>query len=103
MSVQDVKDRYLYTIALEAARCVEEGVVTDIREADVGAILGFGFAPFTGGPITFIDQTGLAAFKARAEELAAQYGDHFAPPQIILDMAAKGETFYGGEAERAAA
>ncbi len=103
VSVQDVKDRYLYTIALEAARCVEEGVVTDIREADVGAILGFGFAPFTGGPITFIDQTGLAAFKARAEELASQYGDHFAPPQIIIDMAASGETFYGGEAEKAAA
>ena len=49
VSVDTLKDRYLWTIALEAARCVEEGVVTDIREADVGAILGFGFAPWTGG------------------------------------------------------
>ncbi|MEL6750851.1 MAG: 3-hydroxyacyl-CoA dehydrogenase NAD-binding domain-containing protein, partial [Pseudomonadota bacterium] len=103
VDVENVKDRYLYTIALEAARCVEEGVVTDIREADVGAILGFGFAPFTGGPLTFIDQTGAAEFVKRAEELAAEYGDHFTPPQIVKDMAAKGETFYGGKAPAKAA
>jgi 3-hydroxyacyl-CoA dehydrogenase/enoyl-CoA hydratase/3-hydroxybutyryl-CoA epimerase len=103
VDIKDVMDRYLYTIALEAARCVEEGVVTDVREADVGAILGFGFAPYSGGPITFIDQKGLAEFKARAEELAAKYGDHFSPPQIIKDMAAKGETFYGGAAQAKAA
>lgn len=103
IAIKDVMDRYLYTIALEAARCVEEGVVTDVREADVGAILGFGFAPYSGGPITFIDQTGLVEFKARAEELAAQYGDHFSPPQIIKDMAAKGESFYGSSPQAKAA
>ncbi len=95
IDVGDLKDRYLYTIAMEAARTVEEQVVTDIREADVGAILGFGFAPYTGGPLSFIDEIGLAAFKSRAEELAKEYGDHFAPIDLIKDMAAKGDTFYG--------
>ena len=101
----DVRDRFLYTIALEAARCVEEGVVTDIREADVGAILGFGFAPFTGGPISFIDGLGADRFVARAKELAAKYGDHFDPPKLLTDMAASGESFYGtsGSAARKAA
>ncbi len=94
VSVQDLKDRYLYTIAMEAARTVEEGVVSDIREADVGAILGFGFAPYTGGPISFIDETGLESFRIRAEQLAEKYGSHFAPTPLINDMAASGDTFY---------
>ncbi len=94
VSVDDLKDRYLYTIALEAARCVEEGVVTDIREADVGAILGFGFAPWSGGPLSYIDRIGAAAFRDRARELAAQFGSHFEPPALIEEMAKKGETFY---------
>ncbi len=92
--VQDLKDRYLYTIAMEAARTVEEGVVSDIREADVGAILGFGFAPYTGGPLSFIDETGLENFRLRAEELAKKYGSHFAPTPLINEMAANGDTFY---------
>ena len=92
---KDIKDRFLYTIAIEAARCVDEGVVTDIREADVGAILGFGFAPFTGGPISFIDGVGLERFVERARELASKYGEHFEPIDMLVDMAAKGETFYG--------
>ncbi len=105
VSVQDIKDRFLYTIAMEAARTVEEGVVSDIREADVGAILGFGFAPYTGGPLSFIDKVGLAAFEKRAKELAKQYGDHFKPTKLISEMAKKGETFYGrfGEQLKSAA
>ncbi|MCJ8311268.1 MAG: 3-hydroxyacyl-CoA dehydrogenase, partial [Rhizobiaceae bacterium] len=94
VSVQDIKDRYLFTIAMEAARTVEEGVVSDIREADVGAILGFGFAPYTGGPLSYIDEMGLENFRARAEELAAKYGGHFKPTKLIEEMAASGDTFY---------
>ncbi|MEP1206502.1 MAG: 3-hydroxyacyl-CoA dehydrogenase NAD-binding domain-containing protein [Rhizobiaceae bacterium] len=94
VSVQDIKDRYLFTIAMEAARTVEEGVVSDIREADVGAILGFGFAPYTGGPLSFIDEMGMESFRARAEELAAKYGSHFTPTALINEMAASGDTFY---------
>jgi 3-hydroxyacyl-CoA dehydrogenase / enoyl-CoA hydratase / 3-hydroxybutyryl-CoA epimerase len=93
--VQDLKDRFLFTQSLEAARCMEEGVVTDPREADVGSILGFGFEPFTGGTISLIDGLGAKAFVARAEELAGKYGPRFAPSGGLREMAAKGESFYG--------
>ncbi len=93
--VADQKQRLLYRQAIEVARCWEEGVIDDPREADVGAILAWGFAPWTGGPITYIDQIGLKAFVAQADKYAAQYGDRFSPPQLLRDMAAKGETFYG--------
>src|SRR5262245_34521826 len=58
IDAQELKQRLLAIQALEAARCVEEGVITDIREADVGSILGFGFAPFTGGTLSYIDMMG---------------------------------------------
>jgi len=94
ISVTDLKDRILFTQALEAARCLEENVVTDPREADVGSILGFGFAPFTGGTISLIDGMGVKAFVARADELAAKYGPRFSPSEGLRAMAAKGESFY---------
>jgi len=103
ISVQDLKDRFLFTQALEAARTMEENVVTDPREADVGSILGFGFAPFTGGVLSLIDGLGAKAFVARAEQLAAQYGDRFAPSAGLKEMAAKGESFYGRAAAKAKA
>ncbi len=93
--VEDQKQRLLYRQAVEVARCWEEGVIDDPREADVGAILAWGFAPWTGGPITYIDQIGLKAFVAQADDYAARYGDRFKVPQLLRDMAAKGETFYG--------
>ncbi len=93
--IEDQKRRLLYRQAVEVARCWEEGVIDDPREADVGAILAWGFAPWTGGPITMIDQIGLKAFVGQADEYAARYGDRFKVPQLLRDMAAKGETFYG--------
>jgi 3-hydroxyacyl-CoA dehydrogenase/enoyl-CoA hydratase/3-hydroxybutyryl-CoA epimerase len=93
--IADQKQRLLYRQAVEVARCWEEGVIDDPREADVGAILAWGFAPWTGGPITMIDQTGLKEFVAQADDYAARYGDRFKVPQLLRDMAAKGETFYG--------
>ncbi|WP_292065486.1 3-hydroxyacyl-CoA dehydrogenase NAD-binding domain-containing protein [Brevundimonas sp. UBA7664] len=93
--VEDQKRRLLYRQAVEVARCWEEGVIDDPREADVGAILAWGFAPWTGGPITLIDQTGLKEFVAQADDYAARYGDRFKVPQLLRDMAGKGETFYG--------
>lgn len=101
--IEDQKRRLLYRQAVEVARCWEEGVIDDPREADVGAILAWGFAPWTGGPITLIDQTGLKAFVEQADKYAAQYGDRFSPPQLLRDMAAKGETFYGRFAGKNAA
>jgi 3-hydroxyacyl-CoA dehydrogenase/enoyl-CoA hydratase/3-hydroxybutyryl-CoA epimerase len=89
--------------ALEAARCMEENVVTDPREADVGSILGFGFAPFSGGVLSLIDGIGAKTFVARAEALAIQYGSRFAPGDGLKAMAAKGGAFYGRAAAKAAA
>ncbi len=95
IDVNTLKQRFLVTIALEAARTMEEGIVTDPREADVGSILGFGFAPYTGGALSYIDGMGVKAFVELAEKLASTYGDHFKPTPLLKDMAAKGETFYG--------
>ncbi|EJJ27343.1 3-hydroxyacyl-CoA dehydrogenase NAD-binding domain-containing protein [Rhizobium sp. CF142] len=94
IDVNTLKQRFLVTIALEAARTMEEGIVTDPREADVGSILGFGFAPYTGGALSYIDGIGAKAFVDLAEKLASSYGDHFKPTPLLKDMAAKGETFY---------
>lgn len=93
--VEELKTRLLYRQAVEVARCWAEGVIDDPREADLGAILGWGFAPWSGGPITLIDQTGLKTFVETADRLAATYGDRFKVPDLLRDMAAKGETFYG--------
>ncbi|KAF0228364.1 MAG: 3-hydroxyacyl-CoA dehydrogenase / enoyl-CoA hydratase / 3-hydroxybutyryl-CoA [Beijerinckiaceae bacterium] len=92
---QELIDRLLAVQALEAARTVEEKVITDVREADVGAILGFGFAPYTGGPLSYIDRMGTKAFVALCERLAAKHGDRFKPNKQLRAMARKGETFYG--------
>ncbi len=94
IDVEELKHRFLVIQAVEAARVVEDGVVTDPREADVGAILGFGFAPFTGGPLSYIDGMGAENFVALCEDLAAKHGERFSPPQLLRDMAEKGETFY---------
>ncbi len=98
-----IKDRILVAMALEAARCMEEGIVTDPREADVGSILGWGFAPYTGGVLSYIDTMGAADFVKRADELAATSGDAYLVPDLLREMAKNNETFYGrfGKAEAA--
>ena len=95
IDVDVLKQRFLVTIALEASRTIEEGIVTDPREADVGSILGFGFAPYTGGALSYIDGMGAKVFVDLCEKLAATYGPNFQPTALLKDMAAKGETFYG--------
>ncbi len=73
---------------------MEEGVLTAAEDGDVGGIMGLGFAPYTGGPISLVDTVGIPKFIAECEALAAKYGERFAPPKLLRDMAAKGETFY---------
>jgi 3-hydroxyacyl-CoA dehydrogenase/enoyl-CoA hydratase/3-hydroxybutyryl-CoA epimerase len=92
---EEMKLRFLVTQAVEAARTVEDGVIVDPREADVGSILGFGFAPYSGGALSYIDGMGAAKFVALCDRLADKYGPRFAPPSLLRDMASKGETFYG--------
>jgi 3-hydroxyacyl-CoA dehydrogenase/enoyl-CoA hydratase/3-hydroxybutyryl-CoA epimerase len=93
--VDELKKRFLYRQAIEAARCFEEKVVTDPREADVGAILGWGFAPYTGGPLSIIDTAGTKKFVEDCDRLAQKYGKRFLPGKLLRDMAEKGDTFYG--------
>jgi 3-hydroxyacyl-CoA dehydrogenase / enoyl-CoA hydratase / 3-hydroxybutyryl-CoA epimerase len=103
ISMQELKQRLLVTQALEAARTFEEGVVSDPREADVGSILGFGFAPYTGGALSYIDFMGAGAFVELCRNLQAKHGDRFNPPKMLVDMAASGETFYGRASAKQAA
>lgn len=91
--VGEVMQRLLMIQALEAVRALEAGVLTDIREGDVGAILGWGFAPWSGGPLSWLDRLGASHAVALAEALAAAHGPRFAPPPLLLAMAATGESF----------
>jgi len=90
----ELKARLLAIQALETARCFEEGVLTDVREADVGSILGFGYAPYSGGTLSYIDMMGVKKFVAMCERLAQKYGERFKPNKLLIEMAQKGESFY---------
>lgn len=103
IDVATLKQRFLIAQALEAARTYLEGIVTDPREADVGAILGFGFAPFTGGPLSMIDGMGLGRFVALCDQLKAAYGERFDVPASLRDKASRNETFYPRAPHQAAA
>lgn len=92
--VEEVKRRLLYAQALDAARCLEEGVLTDPADGDVGAMLGLGFPPYTGGPLSLIDTIGVAEFVRQCDEMAEKYGPRFSPPRILREMAERGESFY---------
>jgi 3-hydroxyacyl-CoA dehydrogenase/enoyl-CoA hydratase/3-hydroxybutyryl-CoA epimerase len=72
---------------------MEENVLTSVRDANIGSIMGIGYPVWTGGILQFINQTGVSEFVARAEQLHEAYGDRFAVPQLLKDMAAKGEVF----------
>ena len=89
-----MKKRFLYIQALETAKCYEENVLTDVRDADIGAILGWGMAPWTGGPLSYIDMIGIKEFVAEADKLAQKYGERFAPCKLLRDMASKNESFH---------
>ncbi len=90
-----VQHRLLMAQVLEAVRALEDGVLMDIREGDVGAILGWGFAPWSGGPLSWLDMIGAAKAVEICDALTASHGPRFAAPALLRDMAAKGETFYG--------
>jgi 3-hydroxyacyl-CoA dehydrogenase / enoyl-CoA hydratase / 3-hydroxybutyryl-CoA epimerase len=87
---QELIDRLLYAQANEAARCLDEGVLRSVADANVGSIFGWGFAPFQGGALQFINSTGVAAFAARAQALAARYGSRFEPAAGLLRRAQQG-------------
>ncbi|MGW4147863.1 3-hydroxyacyl-CoA dehydrogenase NAD-binding domain-containing protein [Streptomyces albogriseolus] len=97
----ELKERMLFVEALDAVRCLEEGVLESVADANVGSLLGIGFPPWTGGVLQYVNGydggagggVGLPGFVARARELAARYGDRFTPPELLLSKAERGETF----------
>ncbi|EAU47415.1 3-hydroxyacyl-CoA dehydrogenase NAD-binding domain-containing protein [Salipiger bermudensis] len=93
-SLTEVQHRLLFVQVLEAVRALEEGVLEDIREGDVGAILGWGFAPWSGGPFSWLDILGTPYAAERCDQLAEAYGDRFACPALLRDMGEDGEGFY---------
>ncbi|MQA78248.1 MAG: 3-hydroxyacyl-CoA dehydrogenase [Streptosporangiales bacterium] len=90
---QDVRDRLLFAQAIDTVRCLEAGVLTSVADANVGSIFGLGFPAWTGGALQFVNAHGVAAFVERADYLADRYGDRFAPPTLLREKAARGETF----------
>lgn len=92
----DMKERMLFSEALDSVRCLEENVLISVADANIGSIMGIGFPPWTGGVLQYINgyEGGLPGFVARAQELAERYGDRFLPPALLLEKAEKGETFH---------
>jgi 3-hydroxyacyl-CoA dehydrogenase/enoyl-CoA hydratase/3-hydroxybutyryl-CoA epimerase len=93
LSVPAMIERMMFVQALEAARCYQEGILTSVADANIGSILGWGFAPFKGGTLQFITDYGLPAFVRRSRELAGLYGERFEPPALLHQMAEEGKTF----------
>ncbi|MCV2882902.1 3-hydroxyacyl-CoA dehydrogenase NAD-binding domain-containing protein [Actibacterium sp. XHP0104] len=101
--LHEVQHRLMMAQVLEAVRALEEGVLMDIREGDVGAILGWGFAPWSGGPFGWLDILGAGRAVEICEDLTARFGPRFATPALLREMADKGDTFYGRFDKAAAA
>ena len=91
----EVQHRLLFAQVLEAVRALEEGVLEDIREGDVGAILGWGFAPWSGGPFSWLDIIGSPYAAERCDQLTKAHGERFKTPDLLREMADKTQTFYG--------
>lgn len=98
-SGDEVKQRLLFAQLTPTARCYEDGVVFDPESADLGAIFGWGFPPWTGGPLSHIDTLGLDEYVRISDMLAQRHGERFMPPVSFREMAKNGETLYGGKAE----
>ena len=103
--VQEVINRLALSQSFEAVRALEDDVLLDIREGDVGAILGWGFMPWSGGPFSYLDILGAGEAVRLGEELATKHGATFEPPKLLRDIAAAGDGFYArfGSQSKAAA
>jgi len=93
-ALEEIIERLILVQSVETARCLEEKVLRAPIDADVGAILGWGYPPFRGGPIGWLHTLGLAAAVAALDRLTAKHGPRFAAPAMLRDMAARGERFY---------
>ncbi|MFF6994665.1 3-hydroxyacyl-CoA dehydrogenase NAD-binding domain-containing protein [Streptomyces sp. NPDC008313] len=92
---EDMRERMLFSEALDTVRLLEEGVLTSVADANIGSVFGIGFPGWTGGVLQYINgyEGGLPGFAARARELAERYGERFEPPALLVGKAEKGERF----------
>jgi 3-hydroxyacyl-CoA dehydrogenase/enoyl-CoA hydratase/3-hydroxybutyryl-CoA epimerase len=99
LSMVDLQERLLFVEALEAVKCLDEGVLTAIPDGNIGSILGIGFPPWTGGVLQYVDQYpgGLRGFVNRARALARTYGSRFAPSEALVARAERGEPLRSGQ------
>lgn len=93
ISLDDIKERLLFIMAIEAVRCLDERVINSTAEANVGGVYGIGFPQWTGGPLQFINQYGLQKFITRADELKDCYGERFHPPALLNEMLNENKPF----------
>jgi 3-hydroxyacyl-CoA dehydrogenase/enoyl-CoA hydratase/3-hydroxybutyryl-CoA epimerase len=95
ISLEDLKERMLFAEAIESVKCVDEGVIESVADANIGSIMGIGFPPWTGGVLQYVNgyDGGLAGFVARARELAERYGERFEPPASLVAKAERGEIY----------
>ena len=92
---EDLKERMLFVEAIESVKCLDEGVLETVSDANIGSIMGIGFPGWTGGVLQYINgyEGALAGFVARARELAQRYGERFEPPASLVAKAEAGETY----------
>jgi 3-hydroxyacyl-CoA dehydrogenase / enoyl-CoA hydratase / 3-hydroxybutyryl-CoA epimerase len=95
IELKDLEERMLFIESIESVKCLDEGVIESVADANIGSILGIGFPGWTGGVLQYINgyDGGIAGFVARARELAETYGERFAPPESLVEKAQRGETY----------
>jgi 3-hydroxyacyl-CoA dehydrogenase/enoyl-CoA hydratase/3-hydroxybutyryl-CoA epimerase len=99
-SVRDIQERLAFSMSIDTIRCFEENVLRTVPDANIGSVFGIGFPPMQGGAIQYVNgyeaadgSVGIDEFRKRAEELAATYGERFAPPKSLVEKAKAGEIF----------
>ena len=95
LSAAEISKRCTYMMLNEAARCVDEGIVRNARDGDIGAIFGIGFPPFLGGPLRYIDKIGAKSVVAQLSQWAEQHGERYSPCQALVTMAENDQSYYG--------
>ena len=90
----EIQQRTVLPMLNEAARCLAENVIRSARDGDVGAVFGFGFPPFRGGPFRYMDSIGIAELVKRLEDLNDRFPGRFEPAEVLVSMARRGERFY---------
>lgn len=92
-SIDEMMERLMFVQALEAVRCMEDGVLRSVADANIGSIFGWGFAPFKGGTLQYINDYGISEFMEKTQDFTQRFGTRFEPPALLVEMAEKGEVF----------